>query len=286
MTTPSIQVVCPQCASEHRVNIRLAGRRIRCPRCDAAVTVPALSTPADEPAAESSFPRGDASEEVGEASVAVNGTARVSGNSPPPLREVADPEATPPPGDGEREQDLVVFASDPVFDAPGQHHAGSMPELPPALQPDEDDELPPRAKRKEEELDMTPMVDVTFLLLIFFMVTASFSLQKSIEMPRQQTDAPSTNVQEVEEEDQDMVTVQIDEFGSFLVLAADWERETPGKQNLTSALREAIGDRGGAVRLVIEVHEDAMLRHLVDCMDAGTISGYGEIQVTQVDGFE
>ncbi|MFI4874992.1 MAG: biopolymer transporter ExbD, partial [Blastopirellula sp. JB062] len=29
---------------------------------------------------------------------------------------------------------------------------------------------------EEDELDLTPMVDVTFLLLIFFMVTASFSL--------------------------------------------------------------------------------------------------------------
>lgn len=36
---------------------------------------------------------------------------------------------------------------------------------------------------EEDELDMTAMVDVVFQLLIFFMVTASFSLQKSIEVP-------------------------------------------------------------------------------------------------------
>ena len=84
-----------------------------------------------------------------------------------------------------------------------------------------------------------------------------------------------------------MVTVQIDEYGSFLVLAADWERETPGKQNLTAALREALGSVGaGAVQLAIEVHEDTQLRYLVDCMDAGTICGYSELKVTQVDGFE
>ena len=29
-------------------------------------------------------------------------------------------------------------------------------------------------------MDMTPMVDVTFLLLIFFMITAAFNLQKSM----------------------------------------------------------------------------------------------------------
>jgi biopolymer transport protein ExbD len=181
----------------------------------------------------------------------------------------------------------VHFASDPVFDSHGHHSVTDLPNLPPALQMDDDEGDPlARKKRKDEGLDMTPMVDVTFLLLIFFMVTASFSLQKSIPMPRQQTDAPSTNVQEEEEEDIDMVTVQIDEFGSFLVLAPDWERETPGKQNLITALREAIGESGGAVRLVIEVHEDAKLRFLVDCMDAGTIAGYSEAQVTQVDGFD
>jgi len=44
------------------------------------------------------------------------------------------------------------------------------------------------------------MVDVTFLLLIFFMVTASFTLQKSIPQPPAASDAPSTNVVEEEEE--------------------------------------------------------------------------------------
>jgi biopolymer transport protein ExbD len=117
------------------------------------------------------------------------------------------------------------------------------------------------------------------------MVTASFSLQKSIEVPRQQTDQASSNPVEPDDE-VDMVTVQIDEFGSFLVLAPDWERETPGKQNLISALRDAMGGGGGSVRLVIEVHEDAKLRYLVDCMDAGTITGYSEVQITQVDGFD
>ena len=30
----------------------------------------------------------------------------------------------------------------------------------------------------DEEMDLTPMVDVTFLLLIFFMVTASYSIDR------------------------------------------------------------------------------------------------------------
>ena len=151
---------------------------------------------------------------------------------------------------------------------------------------DGDEEVVLRKKRPEEEMDMTPMVDVTFLLLIFFMVTAAFSLQKSIEMPRQQTDAPSTSVVEEETEDLDMVEVQVDEFGSFLVMAPDWERETPGKQNLITALKEAISGNTDGMRLVVKVHELAKLHALVDAMDAGTIAGYAELEVTQVEEFD
>lgn len=267
MANLSIEVACPECGSNHHVNARLAGRKVRCPHCDALVEVPQPAAPADTQAVIDRQRQAAESDSGGDVSSDGQGI-------PEPLEPVAA--AVP-----------VQFASEPVFDSAGHHAVTDLPSLPPALQMDEDEGDPQsRNKRKDEGLDMTPMVDVTFLLLIFFMVTASFSLQKSIPMPRQQTDAPSPNVQEEEEEDIDMVTVQIDEFGSFLVLAPDWERETPGKQNLVTALREAIGESGGAVRLVIEVHEDAKLRFLVDCMDAGTIAGYSEAQITQVEEFD
>ena len=48
----------------------------------------------------------------------------------------------------------------------------------------------PENSTPRDELDMTPMVDVTFLLLIFFMVTASFSLQKSLPVPDSLADKP------------------------------------------------------------------------------------------------
>ena len=49
----------------------------------------------------------------------------------------------------------------------------------------------------ESGLDMTPMVDVTFLLLIFFMITAAFSIQKSMQAeppePEDEGAAPDTD---------------------------------------------------------------------------------------------
>lgn len=142
-----------------------------------------------------------------------------------------------------------------------------------------------KKKRDETEMDMTPMVDVTFLLLIFFMVTASFSVQKSIPMPPQTSDAPSTTMNEDPEDEIDQVTLQVNELGGYLVIAAEWEREVAGKLSLVNTLREAKLPLPGEVRLSIECHESAHLQMLVDAMDAGALCDFSELQVTQVDGF-
>lgn len=234
---------------------------MRCPNCDTAVLVPELraETAASAPAE-------------------------------PPAR-LAAPLAgmTASPGSGESSARPEVAALPPARQSPAPQPPMPQPAAaPPApeAEEDEDDQVLPPGNRPEDEMDMTPMVDVTFLLLIFFMVTAAFSLQKSIKMPRQQTDAPSTSVVEQETEDLDMVEVQVDEFGSFLVMAADWERETPGKLNLITALQEAIAGRTSGMRLVVKVHEMAKLGSLVDAMDAGTIAGFTELEVTQVESFD
>ena len=261
----SIEVNCKQCGAVHHVNDRLAGRHLRCPHCDAPVDVAAIA------------------EAMGEAS---------------DLEEVIDVELVDEVDsevldvelddagliDDESLLEAAVFADQlPPTNTPTARRVAE--DAPPSTD-DDDDVLPARIKPDEGELDMTPMVDVTFLLLIFFMITAAFSLQKSIESPRQTSDKPSNAPVDEPPEELDMVTVQINEFGSFLVMAPDWEKETPGKQNLIRALRDAMGDGTTPMKLVIEVHEMAKLKSLVDCMDAGTICDYGEMQVLQVEGFE
>src|SRR5687767_4367931 len=50
----------------------------------------------------------------------------------------------------------------------------------------DDHEAPVEFKKRaplDQEMDMTPMVDCVFQLLIFFMVTASFVMQKSLKVP-------------------------------------------------------------------------------------------------------
>lgn len=259
----SIEAKCTQCGSVHLVNDRLAGRRIRCPKCSEAVLVPQLAVP--EPV--------DVDDVV---------PAVVEGG----LSGAADFSAHV-----HQNHSSLVGASVPALatSTVAAVREPEVPSVPQATAPsveDDDDVMPAKLKADDGELDMTPMVDVTFLLLIFFMITAAFSLQKSLESPRQQSDQASSQPKEQEEEELDLVTVQINEYGSYLVMAPDWERETPGKQNLIQALSEAMGSGETAMKLDVQVHEAAKLQALVDCMDAGTICNYSDVQVTQVDGFD
>lgn len=44
--------------------------------------------------------------------------------------------------------------------------------------------LPRRPVRASAEMDITPMIDITFLLLIFFIVCSTMSRQTAVELPR------------------------------------------------------------------------------------------------------
>ncbi len=265
----SINVQCPSCAMRRRVNERLAGRTIRCPGCDQPLTIPELAAP--EPAR-------DHEEAADEIEIVSDEVTAVE-------VEAIEVATVAPTAVGANINLSKLSGSPAAIQASAAHH---VPEHPPSalLHDEEDEELPPRKQRDDGELDMTPMVDVTFLLLIFFMVTASFSLQKSIQMPKQNSDLPSMSNVEEETEELDPIELEIEENGGFLVLAPDWERETPGKQNLISALKQALGANKDGMRLDIKVHENAKLQMLVDAMDAGTIAGFTEIQVAEVDGFD
>lgn len=254
-----IEVQCAECGRTHRVNARLAGRSVRCAGCDASVIVPEVV-------------------DLPEASTEAEALPR----------DGEDVDTTVPGASGDRTSPDTAADTVPV---PGP--SGFPPQPEPAPVDDatetvlfhdlEDEDAFRREKREPEEIDMTPMVDVTFLLLIFFMVTASFSLQKSIQVPRQTTDLPSTAPIEEQEDELDPVELEIDEFGGFYVITADFEEETPGKQNLIRTLKRAIGESTEGMQLKIRVHEMAKLQALVDGMDAGTIAGFAEIQVDQVE---
>ncbi len=70
-------------------------------------------------------------------------------------------------------------------------------------------------KPEEAELDITPMIDVTFLLLIFFMVTSTMDQQKQINVP------PAKHGVGVEASNATFVTILANEGGLGRVLLGD-----------------------------------------------------------------
>jgi len=138
----------------------------------------------------------------------------------------------------------------------------------------------------ESEMDMTPMVDVTFLLLIFFMVTAAFSLQKSLEVPAPDQQEQSTQSQTLEEleEDDDYVIVEIYADNTI------WVNESlaPGEQELLIKLREAREpvpgtDSIGASSLMVLASGDCRHETVVMVLDAGNAVGMERVRLATGD---
>lgn len=141
-----------------------------------------------------------------------------------------------------------------------------------------------RRPPQTDEMDMTPMVDVTFLLLIFFMVTAAFSLQKSYEMPAPDDSRPSTSALSLPELEADpqYVIVRIDEYDTFYIGAAAWdmEQEAPSQADLLEKLRSA---RTGAAQppthMLVMASEEATHGRVIMALDAGTAVGMEDVKL-------
>ena len=150
--------------------------------------------------------------------------------------------------------------------------------------PDDDsDEMEPlqwSVKRTEDDgLDMTPMVDVTFLLLIFFMVTAAFSLQMSLEIPPPDPDEAAEMQQQEEINTDDSIIIQISKDNTLWVD----DREAPSEQDLLIKLREALqGDHRPSTLIVMA---DRECRHevVVQALDAGNAEGMEDIRLAYID---
>lgn len=137
---------------------------------------------------------------------------------------------------------------------------------------------------EDEGPDMTPMVDVVFQLLIFFMVTAAFAKQKSLQVPtpdQQQTAQQARTMREFEE-DNDFVIIKID---SENIIWVDNE-EAPSQQEVLARLREAhAGKEGakGATNLLVLASPEARHEKVVLALDAGNAVGMQQVRLAQMN---
>jgi len=79
-------------------------------------------------------------------------------------------------------------------------------------------------------IDMTPMVDIAFLLLIFYMVSTVFSMPQAMEINL----PPVEQNTEIEVKESNLLTLRVDENGRFW-----WNIGTPSPENLPILLPSA-----------------------------------------------
>ena len=117
---------------------------------------------------------------------------------------------------------------------------------------------------EESGLDMTPMVDVTFLLLIFFMITASFSMQRSLETTPPEPDDAAAQSLQMEDLEEESVVVEIDAENNLRVD----DVAVSGIGQLSSVLQGKI-NLEGKTELLIEAHPNATHGMVVAVTDVG-----------------
>jgi len=130
-----------------------------------------------------------------------------------------------------------------------------------------------REPLSDDEIDMTPMIDVVFQLLIFFMVTAAFALQKSIPVPvpQQASSAPQAGTPD----DQDAVTVRIDADDILWVDGV----QAVSRQDLIAKLRKLRGGGGGRRTLLVSADPECRHETVVTALDAGSAAGMEEVEL-------
>ena len=131
-----------------------------------------------------------------------------------------------------------------------------------------------RRNRAEVEVNLTPLIDVVFLLLIFFMVSTTFSkdTQLSIDLPEASGD-PTRVAEKV-------VEVTVTRNGDYAV-----NGESLVNNQLATLKRaiEKISDGDSSIPLVITADSATPHQAVVTAMDAAGQLGFVRLSITTRD---
>lgn len=118
-----------------------------------------------------------------------------------------------------------------------------------------------KKKRVSIRIDMTPMVDVAFLLLTFFMLTTVFNKPQTMEL-----NLPPDEKAQVEVAESSLLTLRVDKDGAMF-----WNVGSEPLQPLTfNDLRTTLIQRNQAnpkLITLVKVHRDSNYKMMVDIMD-------------------
>ncbi|HEY9052940.1 MAG TPA: biopolymer transporter ExbD [Gammaproteobacteria bacterium] len=133
------------------------------------------------------------------------------------------------------------------------------------LKPDRSDDI---------ELNITPLIDVVFLLLIFFMVSTTFDKQAKLKI-----DLPEASATAQQQSDHSIV-IGIDAKGRFFV--NDRQLVNSQLQTLKLALTKTLGDKKD-VPIVLRADAQTPHQAVVTAMDAASQLGLTRLSIATLE---
>ena len=129
--------------------------------------------------------------------------------------------------------------------------------------------------RAQPEVNLTSLIDVVLLLLIFFMVSTSFVKQSQISIRLPEADSAT-----VVEEPADQIDIMITETGTYLINGRELINNRP--ETIRNALRK-VSAGNSELPLTISADANAKHQHVVTAMDVAGRLGFTQISIATVN---
>ena len=129
--------------------------------------------------------------------------------------------------------------------------------------------------RAQLEVNLTSLIDVVFLLLIFFMVSTSFVKQSQISIRLPEAESAS-----IVEESPDRIDIMITETGTFLVNGQELINNRP--ETIRNALQK-VSAGNNDLPMTISADANARHQHVVTAMDVAGRLGFTKINIATVN---
>ena len=127
------------------------------------------------------------------------------------------------------------------------------------------------AGREEPEINFIPLIDVLLVILIFLMVTTTYSrfAELQINLPTAESNKPPDRI--------DQIDVSVDPKGRYAVNKT--VLKDAGRETILQALKNAASGMKDPV-IVINADADASHQSVIRVMEAAQAAGYGKITFT------
>lgn len=144
-----------------------------------------------------------------------------------------------------------------------------------------------RSKKSSTRIDMTPMVDLAFLLLTFFILTTTLSKPQTMEINMPEKPKPEDKQPEVNEKK--VLTLVLGANNKVYWYVGITEPEAKKTDFSKDGIRKVLLEKKSEIRdmiVLIKAMDEAKYKNMVDILDEMTISSiqrYAIVDITTAD---